>query len=186
MKNKFLLLAGGLVVFGLGFFILSSEQAMAANVATRPFLKTIVSAGKISDQDVLTVTALAATFDGQPADRIEMKISDTHYKCLSTFFCQQTVGPFAVKKPTWFSYRVTAIDVQGHNLESGKTVTGRFLVTPTKKDTQKTVFTKITTSNHQVTPGENFSLEITAKDNKGISKIEIYMDGNLLKTCSSE
>lgn len=185
MKNRFFLLAVGLVVFGLGFFILNGEQANAANAATRPFLKTIASAGKISDQDVLTVTALAATFDGQPAGRIEMKISDTNYKCLSTFFCQQTVGPFTVKKPTWFNYRVTAIDVQGQNLESGQTVTGRFLVTPTKKDTQKPVFTKITTSNHQVTPGGNFSLEINTKDNKGISKIEIFLDGNLLKTCSS-
>ncbi len=186
MKAKNILYALPLVVLGWGLFILGGEEVLAANPATRPYLQVITSADKITDQQVVTVTALAATYEGQPVDRFQMKIGSTSYKCLSTYFCQQTVGPFSVTKPTWVGYEITAIDVQGKNNESRRTATGRFLVTPTKKDTQKPVFTKITTSNHQLSPGESFALEITTKDNKGIAKIDILLDGNLLKTCANE
>lgn len=165
----------------LAFFV--AIPAQAADIAKKPLLYTFVSATRITDQDTINLTALSATPQGEPVDRITITVNGEKKECGLGFSCQETFGPFKVTKQTWIRYEVVAVKKGIGNQESGITKRGSILVTPLKL-TAKPVFTKITTSGHQLKTGDTFDLKIYTKDEKaGIAKIEIYLDGKLMDKC---
>ncbi len=182
MRAKKLLTVAVLVgVLGLLPFFSAS-----AAVYSKPHLYVVKSASIITSNDIISIAALASSAGASSVDKITLTVGNSTIVCEDAFYCQKVAGPFAVTKNTVIKYKVVA-EVPGAKNVSLKSInSGSFLVKPVKKLSVVPQYTKITTSNNKLEVGESIDLKIYTKDDKGISNINILLDGDLVGSCSEQ
>lgn len=170
-------------VLSLVFF---TKPVQAADWSKRPILTVFVSAKTITSEETVAITALAATPVGEMVDQITITVDNQKEGCENTYYCRIYAGPFNVTKPTWVKYTAVAIKKGVGSEESGVTKVGYILVKPKTKDLTKPEYTKMITSANQLSVGDTLDLKILTKDKKGVAKIEIILDGQVVDICENE
>ncbi|HLC69888.1 MAG TPA: hypothetical protein VJH75_02480 [Patescibacteria group bacterium] len=101
--------------------------------------------------------------------------------CYNTNACTFTGGPYPSYAGTSVSYGANAYDYAGNRAWTGyKSV--RINPRPVV-DNVNPIFSRIVTSNHSLDLGDKFDLKIYTSDNRGIKKIDVILDGQVVHTC---
>jgi len=145
---------------------------------TAPGLRVSANENEVDYNEKITFTATS----NETVKRINILVNAREVKaCYNTNTCTFTGGPYPSYSGTSVSYGANAYDYANNRSWTGYKsvkVNPRPVV-----DNVNPIYSRMITSNHSIDLGGSFDLKIFASDNKGIKKIDVILDGNVVRTC---
>ncbi len=160
--------------------VTSQSVLRVAGDTTAPGLRVYANENEVDYNEKITFTASA----GETVKKINILVNAREVKtCYNTATCTYTGGPYPSYAGTSVAYGANAYDYANNRAWTGyKSV--KINPRPVVDNVNPT-YSRMVTSNHSLHLGDSFDLKIYANDNRGIRKIDVILDGNVVHTCNN-